>query len=35
MALAKFENNEKLFKVGKNLYKESRMSGQPTIGKPG
>ncbi|MBH48653.1 MAG: flagellar hook protein [Halobacteriovorax sp.] len=35
IAVAKFENNEGLFKVGKNLYKESRNSGQPALGKPG
>ncbi len=35
MALAKFENNEALFKVGKNLFKESRRSGQASMGKPG
>jgi len=35
VAVAKFENNEGLFKVGKNLFKESRISGQPTMGKPG
>lgn len=35
IALAKFENNEGLFKVGKNLFKESRSSGQPTMGQPG
>ena len=35
IAVAKFENNEGLFKVGKNLFKESRKSGQPTTGKPG
>lgn len=35
MSVAKFENNEKLFKVGKNLFKESRQSGQPAMGKPG
>ncbi|PIP90694.1 MAG: flagellar hook protein [Bdellovibrionales bacterium CG12_big_fil_rev_8_21_14_0_65_38_15] len=35
MAIAKFENNEGLFKVGKNLYKESKNSGQAAIGKPG
>ncbi len=34
VAVAKFENNEGLFKMGKNLYKESRKSGQPTMGKP-
>ncbi len=35
MAIAKFENNEGLFKVGKNLFKESRRSGQAAVGKPG
>ena len=35
IAIAKFENNEGLFKVGKNLFKESRKSGQPTMGRPG
>lgn len=35
VSIAKFENNEGLFKVGKNLYKESRKSGQPARGKPG
>jgi len=35
MAVAKFENNEGLFKVGKNLFKESRISGQGAMGKPG
>ncbi len=35
VAIAKFENNEGLFKVGKNLFKESRKSGQPALGKPG
>lgn len=35
IALAKFENNEGLFKVGKNLFKESRSSGQAAMGKPG
>jgi flagellar hook protein FlgE len=34
IAIAKFENNEGLFKVGKNLFKESRNSGQSAIGKP-
>ncbi len=34
IAIAKFENNEGLFKVGKNLFKESRNSGQPAMGKP-
>ena len=35
IAVAKFENNEGLFKVGKNLFKESRKSGQVANGKPG
>jgi flagellar hook protein FlgE len=35
VAVAKFENNESLFKTGKNNFKESRNSGQPFIGKPG
>ncbi|MBU6375380.1 MAG: flagellar hook protein FlgE [Bdellovibrionales bacterium] len=34
VALAKFENPEGLFKLGQNLYRESRNSGQPTIGAP-
>lgn len=34
VALAKFENNEGLFKTGGNRYRESRNSGQPTIGAP-
>ncbi len=34
MAVAKFENNEGLFKVGKNLFKETRKSGQAALGKP-
>lgn len=34
IAIGKFENNEGLFKVGKNLMKESRSSGQAAIGKP-
>lgn len=34
MAIAKFENNEGLFKMGKNLYKETRNSGQAAMGKP-
>jgi len=34
VALAKFENPEGLFKMGQNLYRESRNSGQPTIGAP-
>ena len=35
VAIAKFENNEGLFKTGKNLFKESRKSGQAALGKPG
>lgn len=35
VAVSKFENNEGLFKVGKNLYKESKSSGQAALGKPG
>lgn len=34
VALAKFENPEGLFKMGKNLFRESRNSGQPTVGAP-
>src|SRR4029078_12791112 len=35
IALAKFENPEGLFKMGQNRYRESRLSGQPTVGAPG
>ena len=35
IAVAKFENNESLFKIGRNLFKESRNSGQAAMGKPG
>ncbi len=35
IAIAKFENNEGLFKTGKNLFKETRKSGQAALGKPG
>jgi flagellar hook protein FlgE len=35
VAVAKFENNEGLFKTGKNLYKETRKSGQGALGRPG
>jgi flagellar hook protein FlgE len=35
IAVAKFENNEGLFKIGKNLFKESKASGQAALGKPG
>ncbi len=34
IALAKFENPEGMFKVGQNRLRESRSSGQPTIGTP-
>lgn len=34
VALAKFENSEDLFKLGQNRFRESRLSGQPTIGAP-
>ncbi len=35
IGLAKFENNEGLFKKGRNLFKESRKSGQAAFDKPG
>lgn len=35
VAVAKFENNEGLYKMGKNLFKETRKSGQGALGKPG
>lgn len=35
VAIAKFENNEGLFKTGKNLFKETRKSGQAAVGRPG
>jgi flagellar hook protein FlgE len=35
VAIAKFEDNEGLFKTGKNLFKETRKSGQAAVGKPG
>lgn len=35
VAIAKFENNDGLFKTGKNLFKETRKSGQATLGRPG
>lgn len=34
IAVAKFENPEGMFKLGQNRYRESRLSGQPTIGSP-
>lgn len=35
IAIGKFENNEGLFKMGGNRFRESRNSGQAFIGKPG
>jgi flagellar hook protein FlgE len=35
VALAKFQNNDGLFKSGGNLYRETRLSGDPITGKPG
>ena len=35
VAIAKFENNEALFKAGQNRFRESKNSGQAFIGKPG
>jgi len=35
VAISKFENNEGLLKLGKNIFKESKSSGQATLGKPG
>ena len=34
VALSKFENPEGLFKMGQNRFRESRLSGQATIGAP-
>jgi len=34
-ALAKFQNEQGLYKAGGNLYKETRLSGDPITGKPG
>ena len=34
VAIAKFENPEGLFKTGQNRFRESRLSGQATIGSP-
>jgi flagellar hook protein FlgE len=34
VAIAKFENNEGLFKAGNNMFKESRNSGAANIGQP-
>ena len=35
VAIAKFENNEGLHRLGKNLYGETRISGEVNMGKPG
>ena len=35
VAVTKFENNEGLFKLGSNLYRETLKSGRPIMGKPG
>ncbi|MGB0454594.1 MAG: flagellar hook protein FlgE [Bacteriovoracaceae bacterium] len=35
IAVAKFENNEGLFKLGKNVFKESKASGEVSLGRPG
>ncbi len=35
IAIGKFENSEGLFKMGKNLFKETKNSGQAALGKPG
>jgi len=35
VAVAKFQNNQALFKVGGNLFQETRLSGDPTTSRPG
>jgi flagellar hook protein FlgE len=35
VALVKFQNNQGLFKVGGNLFRMTRLSGDPITGKPG
>ena len=35
VAIGRFENVEGLFKQGQNRFRESRLSGEPTIGSPG
>jgi len=35
VALAKFQNNQGLYKEGGNLFRETRLSGDPTTSKPG
>ncbi len=35
VALAKFQNDQALFKVGGNLFRETRLSGDPTTSRPG
>ena len=35
VALANFQNEQGLYKVGSNLYRETRLSGDPITGRPG
>jgi flagellar hook protein FlgE len=35
VALAKFQNEQKLYKEGGNLFRETRLSGAPITGAPG
>ena len=35
VALANFQNEQGLYKIGSNLYRETRLSGDPITGKPG
>ncbi len=35
VALAKFQNTQRLYKVGGNLYRETGLSGDPITGRPG
>jgi flagellar hook protein FlgE len=35
VSLANFQNEQGLYKVGSNLYRETRLSGDPITGKPG
>ncbi len=35
VALAKFQNDQELYKVGGNLFRSTRLSGEPITGKPG
>jgi flagellar hook protein FlgE len=34
VSVARFENNQGLFKLGKNLFRESRESGMAAVGRP-